>query len=272
MILPRMPALAEVAWSKAEHKNLEDFTQRLQYHIKRWEKEGLNYADKTSDVRLNIIAGKGEPVRVRASTMQADQEIKTEMKSKAYNTAEDGKDILLLASSDIEFTAYEEGKPVGQPALLKYKHHKAAGAKVNLKTAPAKKYSGNGEASVLNGVLGSDERYGDKEWLGFDGADFDADIQLREKQTISSAQFRFFNGPGQWIYLPKKIEIFDGDKKIAETSDIVGEKKVIEVKLDFEEIEVEHLRIIISNFGEIPAGAQGAGNKAWLFVDEIIIN
>ena len=36
-------------------------------------------------------------------------------------------------------------------------------------------------------------------------------------------------------------------------------------------IKASRIKLVIPNFGIIPEGQQGAGNKAWTFIDEIII-
>ena len=35
---------------------------------------------------------------------------------------------------------------------------------------------------------------------------------------------------------------------------------------------VTEIEIIVKNYGAIPEGKQGSGNKAWTFIDEIIVN
>jgi hexosaminidase len=40
----------------------------------------------------------------------------------------------------------------------------------------------------------------------------------------------------------------------------------------FENKKINSLKFNIPNYGIIPEGKQGAGNKAWTFIDEIIIN
>jgi hexosaminidase len=64
-----------------------------------------------------------------------------------------------------------------------------------------------GAAAMVNGIVGSDERYGDGEWLGWSGEDFEATIDLGKTQDINKISLRFYNGNGQWIYLPKKVTI-----------------------------------------------------------------
>ena len=39
-----------------------------------------------------------------------------------------------------------------------------------------------------------------------------------------------------------------------------------------ESSKVDQIKIIIPNYGIIPDNKQGAGHKAWTFIDEIIIN
>ncbi|MEW9606550.1 beta-N-acetylhexosaminidase [Bacteroides sp. L008] len=44
MAYPRANAVAEIGWSSPEHKNWEDYLDRLQYQFKRWQFYGLNCA------------------------------------------------------------------------------------------------------------------------------------------------------------------------------------------------------------------------------------
>ena len=51
---------------------------------------------------------------------------------------------------------------------------------------PAEKYSGNGPGSAINGVAGSGNRFDDgAEWLGFEGHNFEAVIDLGNKTSVS---------------------------------------------------------------------------------------
>ena len=67
-------------------------------------------------------------------------------------------------------------------------------------------YSGSGAQGLINGISGSDTRYGDKEWLGFWGKDLKIVIDLGVDTEVNSIKTRFHNGIGQWIYAPKLIE------------------------------------------------------------------
>jgi hexosaminidase len=43
MAFPRLPALAEIAWSPLESKQWEDFKARLALHGPRWSALGVNF-------------------------------------------------------------------------------------------------------------------------------------------------------------------------------------------------------------------------------------
>jgi hexosaminidase len=53
--------------------------------------------------------------------------------------------------------------------------------------------------------------------------------------------------------------------------ELENDKIIIDVYLDFNKIDTRFIKIVIPNYGIIPEGKQGAGNKAWTFIDEIII-
>jgi len=130
---------------------------------------------------------------------------------------------------------------------------------------------------MVNGIVGSNERYGDGEWLGWSGEDFEATIDLGKIQDINNISLRFYNGNGQWIYLPKKVIISSSSdgKTFTEimARDIPTEstEKVVNLNLDFPKAKTQHLKIKAERYGVIEDGKQGAGHEAWLFVDELVV-
>lgn len=85
--------------------------------------------------------------------------------------------------------------------------HKAVGKKIELSVEPSKVYSGSGAVGLINGIQGSDKRYGDKEWLGFWGDDLEILIDLGAETEINKISTRFYDAIGQWIYAPSIIEV-----------------------------------------------------------------
>ncbi len=278
MILPRMLALAEVNWTPVEKRDYTDFTKRLEPHILGFQDAGVNTANHMFDVKSTVNSGNGEGVGVQLITDSPSPTIRYTLDGNAVDGESDAysQDIAIENSGTLKAAAFKDEKQVGRGLEINFNMHKAAGKKISLEHSPAKKYSSGGHGAIINGVMGSDSRYGDKEWLGFEGEDCIATIDLGEAQDIKNFQFKFYNGQGQWIYPPKKVEVFTSDDgnsftKAGELAEINADGKICNVQLDMEELNTRYLKIHIHRHGIIEEGKQGAGHDAWLFVDEIVV-
>jgi hexosaminidase len=175
--------------------------------------------------------------------------------------------------------------------------HKGVGATITIDKEPHPSYNAGGKEALINGISGSDTRYGDKEWLGFWGEDIVIKIERDPQVEISNIKMRFFVSPGQWIYEPKEVWVYAPKKPEPpeNESDVVmgfsfeqGASLLLLSPYDeksYMEFEYYHefasevpglddspwIEIRVKNYGIIPEGLQGAGNKAWTFIDEIII-
>ena len=277
MTFPRMCALAEVVWSKKEARDFDNFLQRVYPHLTRLQKMGIEAANHFYDVKASIQPNEGK-VEVKFNTLAPDAEIyytldgsEPSSKSMKYETS-----VKIEKSSQIKAGVILEDRNLGRKMEQTFDIHKAAGKKITLSTTPHPKYRGDGNASIINGVLGSDERYGDKEWLGFDGEDLEAIIDLGEEKELTEASLRFFKGEAQWIYLPSKVELSvsqDGKtyEKVGAANKIEGETKVVETKIALTQVKGRYVKASIKNYGKIPADREGGGHASWLFVDEIRI-
>ena len=171
---------------------------------------------------------------------------------------------------------------LGKTFTQKIDVHKAVGSEISINKEPHKAYSGSGKEGLINGISGSNSRYGDKEWLGFWGDDIEITIEFNEPKDISNVKTRFHNGNGQWIYAPKEIELIyeleDGTKVRDVRKEELNKRDQVIVPISCDvpipetlDIKVRSLTLIIPSYGVIPEGSQGAGNNAWTFIDEIII-
>jgi hexosaminidase len=280
MAYPRASAIAEVAWSPQASRNYDDFMGRLNFHQKRLKAMGVNAANKTYDVKTNVTVLPGEGINVGLSPVIEGVEIRYSLdgndvspSSMLYSKPiKIDKDCILRAQS------FEKGQPVGSGAEQRFRMHKAAGKQINLTNLPAEKYSGAGPTSLINGVQGPVDRYGGTEWLGFEGKDFEALIDLGAVTDLNAVTVRFFNGPGQWVYLPKSlaVAIAGEDKQIQELGSIEsissGDSKVVDVQFPLNSYKARYIKVVAKRYGIIPAGQQGEGNEAWLFVDEVVVD
>ncbi len=275
MAYPRAQALSEVLWSKSEDKNLEDFLKRLIVQYERFEVMGLKPAKHIYDIKANFKAN-GKGVTTTLETLAPNAEIRYELTGKDVSTESNlyKAPFEITKNTQIIAQAFVDGISHGRGIAQKVNMHLAAGKTIELLHAPSEAYSAGGTAAGINGIAGSKDRYGDAEWLGFSGKDFEAVIDLQSPTQVQSIQCNVFNGPGQWIYPPKKVEVWGGMSKtdlksLGTIKTPQNDDKVIELKIPLDSQTIQFLKIKMDRFGIIPDGAQGAGNEAWLFVDEV---
>jgi len=107
------------------------------------------------------------------------------------------------------------------------------------------------------------------------GEDIVITIEFEKPKNIKTISTRFYNGKGQWIYAPNEIgfSFYLEDGKTVNDITILEEKNnlLVNYSYEFKSTAVKKLDIIVKNYGTIPEGKQGAGHKAWTFIDEIII-
>lgn len=267
MALNRMIALSEVLWSpKDDNRTFEDFKPRFAKHLQKWEKENVNIANHLLDLKANVLNTAEE-----GSYLQFPEDHSIMFKVGESEFAELKNNKYQLTTPDkYQFYIQKDGMQ-GEKLDINYKPHLGTTANMTMEHMPSDKYSGSGPRSLINGVFGSNEKYGDTEWLGFAGKDCNIALEFQEEIDISQVSFRFFNGPGQWIYLPKIIEIIPDNGKLITLDQFDNGNKVVSVSTSFNAPKVKSLKINIRNYGIIPEGLQGGGNNAWMFVDEIII-
>ena len=288
MAFPRMLALSEVVWSQPEYKNYKDFVSRLENFHLRLDALDINYANHLYEIEGDLISEDGKSY----------YELKTLTEGKSICYTLDGSEptfnskvydskIPITESSTIKAAVFNEEKQLGKTFTQHINYHKAVGAKITIDKQPHTAYSGSGAEGLINGISGSDSRYGDKEWLGFWGEDIEVTIDFEKPTKINSIETRFYNSQGQWIYAPEVYEYLilqQPNEFRQDTTFVLGlpemakEPRFKLLNIKFSKMETglydETTKIIlrIPNYGTIPQGKQGSGNKAWTFIDEIIVN
>ncbi len=274
MTYPRACAMAELNWSKKENRNYDSFLKRLDTHLKRLDNLAVNYADHRNEIKCSILSGKGKT--------QVSLECASQNDILKYWTNRNPKQILYSDTFEIKnidtlyYASFINSKINSKIYKKNFIHHKGINASYRLGKEPAKKYGKHGGAVAMNGVRANPNKFGDSEWLGFEGTNATIIIDFEKEETISKINLGFFNGPAYWIYPPKEITIStstdgrDWGYKHSEKN-IEGPIKSMPVTLNLEPFKTRYLNISISSYGMIPDGQDGAGHKAWLFLDEVEI-
>lgn len=186
---------------------------------------------------------------------------------------------LINKSTNIKAIAYLDNTP--SVALVNFSIiiHLSTGKKVSYKNLYANKYAGGGEWALVNSIKGSKE-YNDGNWQGFNGKDLDIIIDLEEETAISNISTGFLQNQQSWILFPAKVEYFgssDGSQfeKLGEVVNKIPQSEegaiIQEFLLDDINGKWRYLKVRASKLS-LPNWHTGAGEKAWLFADEIIVN
>ena len=288
MAFPRMLAMSEVLWSNPEQKDYADFVKRVENFHKRLDALDINYANHLYEIEGNMISENGSSF-YQLNTLTEGKMIRytldgsePDKNSNAYKSQ-----IPITENLVLKAAVFNDKERLGKVFTQNINYHKAVGAKITIDKKPHKAYSGSGVEGLINGISGSDKRYGDKEWLGFWGDDIEITIEFEEPTKVNSIETRFYNAPGQWIYAPEIYEYLileEPNEFWQDTTYVLGlpemtktpKFKLLSEKFtglnSFSSSETKKIILRIKNYGTIPEGKQGAGNKAWTFIDEIIVN
>jgi hexosaminidase len=183
-------------------------------------------------------------------------------------------------SSTLKAGVFLNGKPIGKVIARQYDIHKAFGASISLKFPNSKRYDGFGEYNLVNGIRGT-INHSDGSWTGFSKNDLIATIDLGSTMSINSIELEALEANASWIFLPKWVRFevsTDGqDYQLLETINCPSQntetlKRIYSFTTNIPATDIRYLRITAKNIEVCPPNHPAAGNPAWLFVSEIIVN
>jgi alpha-L-fucosidase len=194
------------------------------------------------------------------------------LKSRKYSAP-----IVLTRSTLLKATAVIGGELCAEPTAARFIRCFTVKS-VRLEKPFNPKYAGSGDATIINGKRGSLD-FNDKEWLGFLGDDVIATIDLGQPKKLAKITAGFLQQQGSWIFLPLAVSFYASDDRT--NWRLVGEVKspleqterVLTRDFTFavDNIKTRYIRVAAKNVGTCPSWHPGAGDKAWLFTDEIIV-
>ena len=177
----------------------------------------------------------------------------------------------------------EEVRPIGQLDIDRLKselkvNHIGVGKSIKLKKSYSDKYSGNGNNTVSNGMLGTLD-HNDGNWQGYEEKDFEAVIDLGELVNINQISCSFLQRQSSWIFSPTEVNISISNDGLSFASvksfyDSTEKNPAYEIKTfsqNFEKFKTRYIKINAKNVKVCPDWHPGRGGKAWLFIDEIVI-
>jgi hexosaminidase len=280
MVLPRMPALAEVLWTPAKNKNWEQFNQRLQLLFKAYDQKGLHYSPGNYTVGIQPISKNGKlMVALIGDAMDTKIVYTTDGTSPTLQSNLYQQPIVVSESMTIKAISTLGGKLMGgKPSSQSFVLHKAIGTNVVYTNPVSANYLADGPNSLTDGVRGTTAA--GKYWHGIDEKDLVATLDLGEQKLIQSISLGCLQNYKDWIFLPQSVsfEISTDGLTFTLLQTIANPISVSEVNallhdftVQFPIQKVKWIRVTAKNIGFCPIGHSGEGQPAWIFADEIIV-
>ena len=182
--------------------------------------------------------------------------------------------------ADVTFAAQVEGRLMSQP-VTQHLVRTSTDKHVTYLTQPAPQYTENGPEGMVDRIFGT-TNYRIGGWQGWQG-DMVAVVELDKEQTISSVGLDCLENMRSWIFFPKNVKVeysLDGQSWKAYGEVINTQYAAIHARQEEYNTHIftvsgtaraKYIKVTAMNYGPLPDWHVSAGEKAWIFVDEIIV-
>lgn len=157
-------------------------------------------------------------------------------------------------------------------------NHIALDRPAHLLTPASEKYPVGGARALTDGLKGTRDYHSN--WLGFEGTEMEATIDLGTATRIQSISAAFLQDANSWIWIPEQVEfsisktgaVFEKTGSLEGTTDPHASGEIVEnFSCTFSPQEARYIKIKTRSVLQCPAWHKGAGGKAWIFTDEIVV-
>ena len=149
---------------------------------------------------------------------------------------------------------------------------------VRLKIDFSPKYDAGGAQALTDGIRGLNDY--NMNWLGFEGSNMDAIIDLGDTLRVNSVSIDFLQDINSWVFLPKAIKVYTSINgnvykrkggTINKASEDQDAKFIETFEVELDNVKTRYVRIKTAGHIFCPDWHKGAGKMSWIFADEIIV-
>jgi len=279
MLLPRLAALSEVQWCQPETKDWNRFIGSFRMD-EIYSQMGYEFAKHIFGVTASYAVDPEKGGVVMTLTTQGGAPIRYTL---------DGSDptassplykapVTIGESCTFKAAALREGMQTPVYAR-KFDFNKATGRRIALNAAPTLKYTYGGASLLVDGYRGGPV-YSNGAWIGFLNEPLDVTIDMQGAKPYSAVTVESLVEKGEWGFPPSSVGVYlsDDGSEFAEAAlmsvpqETAGSPDGVKpFKVLFPETSARYLRVVARTVDPIPAWHGAAGQKAHMFVDEIIV-
>jgi hexosaminidase len=281
-LFPRILALAEVLWRYPQINNFDEFHSRIMRSYPDLRALGIKYGRESKSFTYETAFDKIKNVYVvNIVKLQDNIEIRYTVDGSLPDSNSNlySEPLKITKPLELNIAAFNNNYYTGAFLTLKFVDNIAVGSKFTLASPYAAKYSGGGPAALIDGIKGT-TNFHDGLWQGFEGVDFEGIIDLGEVKEISSVSPTFLFNQDSWIFLPVQVEIslsadniaFNNIKTIV--NDVPQKSTDVLIKefaASYNKEKARYIKVKALSIKKCPDWHSGAGGKAWLLIDEIVV-
>lgn len=281
MMLPRLSALSEALWTKAENKDKEYFIEKLDVQFDRFQELGYNFAGSSLSPDYAVTYNKDTKEFSLALENELDRyEIRytldgstPTMESTLYTDP-----IVYTSSITLNAQCFRKGAPIGYPLKRMFSTGFGDQCKVTYTNAYDEAYSGGGDKALFDNKYAM-ARGDDPNWQGIPQKDFEVLIDLGSSAELSYVGLNFYQDIGATsVMLPTQVTIAiseDGENYVTVLDESIAtmeqrEPIIKRIETSFEKQGVSFIKIFAKNRAELPEWHLRKGS-AWIFVDEVSV-
>lgn len=282
-LYPRLQAFAEVTWT-GNVANFDDFKRRMALHYATMDSLGIAYGPEDKAVAEYGIVSLPAIAAWRLTGVKGFNDITfrytTDGSEPSPRSRTFTESLDISRPALIKVAPFRNGKKVDLSRSFTLTANTAIGASVTYADPIDKRYAKAGESALIDGIVGS-RNYDDGIWVGWQGADMDAVIDLGRPRRFTSVSVNFLQQSNSWIVLPRRVSMFASEDKETwvelKTIDTGANAMDMDTSIRTitfnqpKSITARYVRVNAVRFGKLPAGHNGAGAESWIFADEIII-
>lgn len=283
MTFPRIAAMAEAGWSDPAGRSWEDFLARMVSQFRRYDRLGVSYARSIYAVKIAPAAAPdthGLALTMTCESFRPDIRYTLDGTSPKADSKPYAGPVTIEKTAVIKAGVFAGGRLQGPVSETRFLAHLALGKTPRLQFAFKPRYDGGGTLGLADGLRGG-RAHTDGRWQGFEGDDLAAVVDLGQERNISAVTIGFLQNIPSWAFFPRSVEVAlsSDDKEYRarpavagfEAADSQTAVALRDVRIDTGGARARYIRITAKSIGLCPEGHAGAGSKAWLFADEIIV-
>ena len=282
MLYPRMLAFAEIAWNAGRPRDFDEFRRRLAPHYRWLEARGIAYGPEEAPIARYALAFDREQRHWRLQARHGFADMRSHYRLDGQEPGIDdpafADEVAIDLPGELRVAPFRGDRQALEGIGYRLVSHRALGVPVRAATPPKPPYADM--AALTDGIEGG-LAFGDGRWVGWQGPALEAVLDLGETRDVRRIATGFLQETGSWIVLPRAVTYALSDDGMhwreVDAQDLHREalypsqlRRQVEWRAE-EPLRARWVKVVAQPYGALPQGHPGAGHRAWLFADEIVV-